>query len=62
MSHLIKNPKDLFPYADLLIKAFFTAIGDTSEEIRAIVAKSLAEFTKALGIAKTNKIMEMLII
>ena len=62
ISRLIKDPRNMLPYIDMLIKAFLFAISDVEEKVRNIATKSLAKFLQSLGTKVIGKIIEGFIV
>ena len=60
ISHLIKDPRDLLPYLDILVNALKIAVCDPIGNVRNISAKAFGALAKKLGEYNSTKILKTL--
>ena len=60
ISHLIKNPRDLLPYLDILVNALKISVCDPIGTVRNISAKAFGALAKKLGEFNSAKILRTL--
>ncbi|KAL4445680.1 hypothetical protein ABPG74_006231 [Tetrahymena malaccensis] len=55
ISALIKDPKDIIPYMDILVGGLRNALSDNDNEVRLFASKAIGQICKTLGQANSEK-------
>ncbi len=49
ISTLIKDPKDLLPYMEILVGGLKSALADNNNEVRLFAAKAIGKISNTIG-------------
>lgn len=55
ISSLIKDPKDIIPYMEILVGGLRNALSDNDNEVRLFASKAIGQICKTLGQANSEK-------